>query len=211
MNSKNRKPSLDQFAATRNYQGGLTFSPDGSQIAYSTNTSGQFNIWRQSSDGGYAHQVTSFTDHAVRELQWSPDGSKLLFLADHQGNEQFQLHLVDPENGWPEALPGEPDVQNHLGSWSGDGESFAYAANDREPTEQDILIRNASTGEVRRVLAEEGVCEAAHWSPDGKYLTAIKSLSNTNTEIFLIDLDNGSHVTLLPHEGEVKIYPGPWF
>jgi len=205
-----KRPTFEQFAATRNYQGGLTLSPDGSQIAYSTNTSGQFNIWRQSSDGGYAHQVTSFTDQAVRELSWSPDGSKLLFLADHQGNEQFQLHLVDPENGWPERLPGEPDVQNHLGSWSSDGRSFAYAANDREPTEQDILIRDATNGEVRRVLAGEGVYDAAHWSPDGKFLTAIKSQSNTNTDIILIDLVNGTHVTVLPHEGDVKTYAGPW-
>jgi len=110
-----RKPSFEQFAAARRYQPALSFSLDGSELAYSTNISGQFNIWRQPSEGGYARQVTSFTDEAVRSVAWSPDGGTLLFLADHHGTEQYQLHTVAPENGWPEKLPGEPDVQNYIG------------------------------------------------------------------------------------------------
>src|SRR4051794_13365979 len=93
-----RKPAFEQFAAARRYQPTLSFSPDGSEIAYSTNISGQFNIWRQCSAGGYAHQVTSFADEAVRDVAWSPDGRTLLFLADQNGDEQFQLHLVASES-----------------------------------------------------------------------------------------------------------------
>src|SRR3712207_8066094 len=36
----------EQFAAVRNY-GSLTFSPDGGWVAYTTNASGQFNVWKQ--------------------------------------------------------------------------------------------------------------------------------------------------------------------
>ena len=43
---------FEQFAAVRRYQPTLAFSPDGSEVAYATNTSGQFNLWRQASGGG---------------------------------------------------------------------------------------------------------------------------------------------------------------
>ena len=37
---------FEQFSAVHNY-GDLTFSPDGTSVAYITNVSGQFNVWRQ--------------------------------------------------------------------------------------------------------------------------------------------------------------------
>ena len=38
--------TFDQFTAIRRYQGTLAFAPDGDEIAYSVNTSGQYNLWR---------------------------------------------------------------------------------------------------------------------------------------------------------------------
>lgn len=37
--------AFEQFTAVRRYQPTLAFSPDGGEVAYSTNTSGQFNLW----------------------------------------------------------------------------------------------------------------------------------------------------------------------
>lgn len=204
------KPSFEQFAAARRYQPTLSFSPDGADIVYSTNISGQFNAWRQPTADGYARQLTAYADNAVREVSWSPDGETILFSADHQGDEQHQLHLVGADGGWPERLPGEPDVQHYIGTWSPDGRSFAYAANDREPTEQDIIIRDVQTGDVRRVLAGDSVNFAAYWSPDGNFLTAIRANNNTDMDIFLIDLSTGESRSLLPHEGQIKQMAGPW-
>ncbi|HEV2121994.1 MAG TPA: hypothetical protein VGW38_04360, partial [Chloroflexota bacterium] len=67
-----RRYTFEQFTAIRRYQPTLSFSPDGSEIAYATNTSGQFNLWRQSSAGGYPYQLTTFADQAVRRVAWSP-------------------------------------------------------------------------------------------------------------------------------------------
>jgi dipeptidyl aminopeptidase/acylaminoacyl peptidase len=205
-----RSPSYEQFAAVRRYQPTLSFSPDGSELVYSTNVSGQFNAWRQSSDGGYPHQLTSFQDEAVREVAWSPDGKTIVFSADHHGNEQYQLHLVAPEHGWPERLPGEPDVQHFIGQWDPTGRYFSYGANDREPTEQDVLIRDRESGEVRRLLAGDGFLFPAFWSPDGSKLTAGKANSNADQDLFIIDVATGSAKQILQHEGQVVIQPGPW-
>src|SRR3712207_8417889 len=49
--SKGETPAMpryafEQFSAVQNYSD-LTFSPDGTTVAYVTNVSGQLNVWRQ--------------------------------------------------------------------------------------------------------------------------------------------------------------------
>lgn len=204
---------FDQFAAIRLYQPGLTFSPDGSEIAYVTNTSGQFNLWRQSSSGGYPHQLTSFEDQAVRQIAWSPDGETILFTADRDGDEMNQAYRIPAAGGWPEALTDLPAVQHYLAdgdAWSPDGRTVAYAGNDRSPTDQDVIVRDLNGGEVGRPIARDGVFSPVFWSPDGASLTVIEAHSNMNLDIHLVSLADGNTRCLTSHEGEVKFIPGPW-
>ncbi len=207
-----KRYAFDQFTAIRRYQPTLAFSPDGSSIAYSTNTSGQFNVWRQPSDGGYPRQLTLYTEKAVRDISWSPDGETILFTADEHGDEFYQLYTVPQGGGQAEAFVSEPDVQHHLAAsaWSPDGRFIAYAGNDREPTDQDIVIRDVQTGETRRLLAGDASYFAIGWSPDGEWLTAVKFNSNTDTDAFLISRDGETKRALTPHEGQVRYFPGPW-
>ena len=207
------RPTFDQYTAIRRYQGALAFSPDGAEVAYSVNTSGQFNLWRQPSAGGFPNQVTLSAAQAVREIEWSPDGATLLFTADRDGNEMNQVYTVSPQGGNPDQIPSEPDVQNYLGwggSWSPDGRHIAYAGNDREPTDQDIIIRDVVTGESRRPVAGDGVFYPSGWSPDGRHLLVTQLHSNTNTDLHLVDVAAGTSRHLTPHEGEVIAFPCGW-
>ena len=56
------------------------WSPDGRFIAYSSNQSGNFEIWVQPVAGGRAIQVT-FDPAADWQPDWSPDGRWVLFNA----------------------------------------------------------------------------------------------------------------------------------
>lgn len=207
------QPTFEQFAAVRRYQSALAFSPDGAEVAYSTNTSGQFNLWRQPSAGGYPRQLTLYADEAVRDIAWSPDGSTLLYTADREGNEFYRPHLIPTRGGRPDPFPSEPDVQHVLGgygAWSPDGRWMAYAGNDREPTDQDVLLRDAANGEVRRVLTGDGMYFPVAWSPDGAMLTAVEAVSNTRYKMHLISVADGSPRRLTPEEADAKFIPGPW-
>lgn len=207
------KPTFEQFTAIRRYQPALTLSPDGAEVAYSVNTSGQYNLWRQPSDGGYPRQVTLSGEQAVREIDWSPDGTTFLFTADRNGDEYTQVYTLPVEGGRPNMFPSEADVRHYLGadgSWSPDGSKVAYAGNDREPTEQDIVIRDMTTGEERRVLTGETSYFAAGWSPDGGRLLALDYISNTDTNILLVDPEGGSTRLLTGHEGEAAYLPVGW-
>ena len=204
--------TFEQFAATRRYQPSLSFSPDGAQIAYATNTSGQFNLWRQDAAGGYPHQLTLFTEQAVREIAWSPDGATILFTADRHGDEFKQLYRIPARGGRPEPLTDAPGVRHALAAepWSPDGRSVAYAGNDREPTDQDVLVRDVAGSEVGRPLAGGGLYFPAAWSPDGARLSVVDFKSNTDSDVYVVDLATAEKRLLTPHEGETRYVAGPW-
>jgi dipeptidyl aminopeptidase/acylaminoacyl peptidase len=205
--------TFEQFAAVHRYQPTLAFSPDGAHIAYVSNASGQFNLWRQSTAGGEAVQLTDYDEHAVRQIAWSPDGATLLFTRDRQGDEFYQVHLVPAAGGDPSPLTDQPEVQHYVAErapWAPDSRRIAYAANDRVRTDQDVLIRDLTTGSTQRVLAGETSYFPVAWSPDGQSVTVIDDISNSDTSVYLVTPGDGSARCLTPHEGEALFFPGPW-
>lgn len=207
------RPTFAQYTAIRRYQPTLALSPAGDEVAYSVNTSGQYNLWRQPADGGYPRQVTLSAEQAVRAVDWSPDGDAILYTADRNGDEYTQVYTVPASGGQSAMFPSEADVRHTLAigtSWSPDGSRVAFAGNDREPTEQDVIIRDLASGEERRVVTGEATYMPAGWSPDGTRLLVLEFLSNTNTNILLVTLDDGVSRNVTTHEGEVMFIPAGW-
>lgn len=206
-----KKYRFEQFAATRLYSPVVAYSPNGGEILHINNATGQFNLWSVPSGGGFARQLTSFNDNTPRSVSWSPDGKTILFTADQNGDEQHQVYSLGAAGGWGEVLTNAPKAQHFIApeAWSPVGKTIAYAANDREPTEQDVILRDMATGETRRPLPT-GLMFPAAWSPDGRYLTAIQATSNTNQDIWLHDTKTGENLLTTQHEGEIIFGAGPW-
>src|SRR5215207_1482744 len=205
--------TFEPFAAIHRYQPTIALSPDGAFIAYVSNASGQFNLWCQATDGGEPVQLTDYDEHAVRQIAWSPDGTTLLFTRDHQGDEFYQLHLMPAAGGDSSPLTDQPQVQHYLADlapWSPDSRRIAYAGNDRVPTDQDILIRDLTTGGTQRALADDTSYFPVAWSPDGQTVSAIDYISNSDSTVYLVTPGDGSARCLTPHEGEALFLPGPW-
>jgi dipeptidyl aminopeptidase/acylaminoacyl peptidase len=206
-----RRAEFGRYFAVRTHMGNLAFSPDGTQVAYITNTSGQFNIWRQAVTGGWAFQVTTFESETVRGLLWAPSGA-IISLADSDGSEQYQIFSIPATGGPVTYFTDRPDVQHQISpeGLSPDGTLLAYSGNDRHPTDSDILIRDLASGETRRVLANGRYNFAANWSPDGRYLSVVDLRSNTDMHLWLLDTTTSEAHEVLPHDDEFTLVPGPW-
>lgn len=204
-------PALEQYYAVRRFFGNMDFSPDGADLAYIVDTTGQFNIWKRRLDGGCPTQLTVFEEQTARGVAYSPDGATLLILADQNGDEKHQLYTMPAAGGWPQALTSNPGVQHQVGPYpfSPDGRYIAYASNERSRTEQDVLLLDTQTGESQSIM-EDGYLFPMRWSPDGRYLTVLEFRSNTDQDIHLYDLERDEFKNLTQHEGDISYVPGPW-
>lgn len=186
------------FAPTRRFWDALAMAPDGSAVAYIADVGGQLNVVLQLLDGSAPRTMTEGTDWSVRQVGWSPDSRTLYYAADRDGDEYFQLFRRALDGSPAEQLTDAPQVQHFLAAEpvSPDGRWLAYAANDREPTDQDVLLLDLETGATRRLLEPGGMLVPGHWSADSSRLTAFEERSNTDVAPFVTGLD-GRVVRLL--------------
>ena len=191
-------PTYADFAPTRRFWPALAIAPDGSAVAYIADTGGQLNLVLQDFAGSPARPLTEGTAWSVREVGWSPDSATVYYTADHDGDEYYQVFRVRRDGTGNEQLTDAPKAAHYLGAdpVSPDGRWLAYATNDNDPTNQDVLLRDLQTGEVRRLLELGGFLFAGHWAPDSSSLTVFDARSNTDVSPLVADLE-GSFTRLL--------------
>jgi len=101
-----------------------TVDPVGSRIAFCSNRTGVQQVFMASDTNEKAEAVTSFEGIGFSTLQWSPDGSKLLFSGADERDSTF-VGLLDPGNGQWRKIPLDSGVVFDS-FWSADGQWVYY-------------------------------------------------------------------------------------
>jgi dipeptidyl aminopeptidase/acylaminoacyl peptidase len=202
----------------------VAVAPDGCRVAYVDDASGQFNLSvldlaAPGRNGGPA-RLTGFVERRVRGAGWHPGGRWLVANADANGDECWRLYRVDAAGGEPEPLVAVPaEATWPVKQWptesgdpfSPDGELLAYAANDRVPGEQDVLVLELRTGHTRRLFHGEGQTYPVHWSPDGTALTVTTSRQGVGDDlVHLVPADGGPATLLTDPAADNGYQVGPW-
>ncbi len=138
-------------------------SPDGKQLAVSSDRRGNQDLWILPSTGG---EMTPLTNDPTPDWdpRWSPDGSEIAFYAYRSGNRDI---WVMPSSGGPaRQLTFQPGF-DWFPSWSPDGREIAFAT---QAPDNSVAIVSAAGGEPR--LLTSGSAPA--WSPDGQWLVFMR-------------------------------------
>jgi tricorn protease len=101
------------------------FSPDGSQIAFTSTVAGNTDVYVVSTSGGEAKRLT-YHPSLDRVRGWTPDGRKVIFASVRTSAPQqayFQLWTVGLDGGLPDRLPMP---RAFSASYSPDGRRIAY-------------------------------------------------------------------------------------
>ena len=169
-------------------------SPDGRAVAYAAGTSTDTHIYVRQIVGGRAVRVSDDTTDAQEAPSWSPDGSRVLYIAR---GAVFSA----PSSGGPprQEVPANRDGPITAAAWSPDGRSIAYAAGN------SLAIRapDGGTHVVTRLL-EPTTCS---WSPDaaviacasgnGRYLSLGRWFGNLSpNRIEVVRLRDGAVVAV---------------
>ena len=201
---------FDRFAAVRRI-GKAEYAPDGRTFAYIAPTSGRNQLWLQPTGGGFPTQATELDGRRVTDFVWAPEGDRIVFTADHDGDEMHKVFVLDVTGGrpgWPRQLTDAPKVQHEIGE-ALPGGRVLMGANDREPSQVDAQILDLDTGERTR-LVTGGQFFPATASPDGTRVLVIEVHGNMNQDLHVVDVATGERRHVTPHEGEAKFWPGPW-
>jgi len=182
------------------------FSPDGKRIAFSSDRTGNDEIWISNSDGSEQRPVTSFGSASAGSPRWSPDGKRLVFDV-MQGKPvpgKSYIYLADLADG------SVRRVSNDLGctpSWSRDGQ-WIYFASNRSGAFQIWTIRTDGTGETQ--LTRKGGSNPKD-SPDGRTVYYEKQ-GGEETEIWKIPAEGGQESTamILTDDQPVKAMGSYW-
>ncbi|HEY7302858.1 MAG TPA: LpqB family beta-propeller domain-containing protein, partial [Bryobacteraceae bacterium] len=148
-------------------QANAQYSPDGKQIAFSSNREGGNEIWVAKSDGSDAFQLTSLGAASSGSARWSPDGRQLAFDSNLGGHDN--IYVVRLSDGIPRKVTSSNGTDN-VPSWSPDGRTI-YFGSDRDGKVQ-VWRMSANGSSPQRLTKDGGYAPMA--SPDGATIFYIR-------------------------------------
>ncbi len=187
-------PSLIRLTHSSAFDAEPDWSPDGTQIVFTSNRSGNMNIWVMATNGSQRIQLTQDRNNGVEAWhsspKWSPDGSKILYRSDMGDNNEIYIMNSDGS--------GQRNLTHHPASdvdpaWSPDGSLITFVS-DRDGNEE-IYVMNADGTNPQRLTNHIEKDTYPAWSPNGQHI-AFYSMREGNYEIFTMQND-GSRLTQL--------------
>ncbi len=121
---------------------------------------------------------------------WSPRGDAIVARKDVGGSEFFQLYTL--QSGQLRLLT-DGTSRNAQGAWSKDGTLIGYSSTRRNGTDSDLYVMDPRDPASNRMVAQVsgGGWQILDFANDGKSAVVINQLSITNSDLYLLDIQNG--------------------
>ena len=150
----------------------VSFSKDGQWVAYCTYPDGV--LWRSKVDGSEKLQLTSPPLYATLPI-WSRDGNEIVFY-DREPGQPSRIYKILASGGTPEKLMPNESGNQADPTWSPDESQLAFGGSGGGGATA-IRILDLKTRQVTTLPKSDGLF-SPRWSPDGKYLAALKGDSS---------------------------------
>ena len=167
---------------------GATWSPDGLQIAFASDTDGDFDIYVVSVDSGTPRPLTQNTAED-RGPDWSPDGKWIAFGSDVNGPGTLEVFRMSPNGSNVKQLTDNMN-SSFAPAWSPDSQSIVFISDRR--VNDDLYVMNAN-GEGQRALLVRDVDANEldpSWSPDGVWIAFSSNREGPVYDLYLIRPDS---------------------
>jgi len=181
-------------------------SPDGSQVVFlsarddpdPTFPNLKYEIYLVDSDGENLRRMTE-TEMGEDHPAWSPDGERILFDADYDGDGFYEIYTLDAD-GTNLIRLTENAANDQFGDWSPDGQQIAFSS-DRNGN-WDIFVMDAD-GDNQQTLTDNSDWELfPAWSQDGMRIAFDGLVPNTgNTDVFVMNADGSEIIQLTDTPG----------
>ena len=157
-------------------------APDRTAVAYTVETGAGWELRVSNSDGTASRTITTEMASDGRAT-WSPDGSRLAFVADPDGAKD--VYVFDLATGQMTNLTNTPEDDGDP-AWSPDGTTIAYWS--QGPDGQDIWTVPVAGGTPTQRTQQPGDDADPAWSP-GSDRIAFSTSRTGNWDIFVMSAD----------------------
>lgn len=137
-------------------------SPDGKQVAFSSTSEGNQELYLVPLEGGSRRRLTDDPALDVHPA-WSPDGKRIAWATNRWGD--FEIALLDLESGSITRLTTSPGLDDYP-AWSPDGQRLAFTSN--RDGNFEIYTVGLGSGEVENRTRDGGIDNYPCWRPDGR-------------------------------------------
>jgi Tol biopolymer transport system component len=128
--------------------------------------------------------------------QWSPDGQKIAFSSDRDGDGE--IYVINQDGSNLVQLTNNAGYDGHP-RWSPDGSKIAFES-DRNGGGWDIFVMNADGSNPRPVTNTAASNDwMPFWSPDGKWLVYVSD-QDGNNELYIMDINGQNQQRLTTND-----------
>jgi protease II len=203
-----KKPDVEQFFRTYAI-GDVEVNHDESQLIFSTNLSGKFNLWAMDLPNTFPYPLT-FIDQSSHGIVFDKKGRFVVAGFDKDGDENAQLYAIPPKGGELKPLRVQ-EGQRHMNPFlSKDGNRLYYTSTKDDQTFLKAYCYDLETEKETVVL--DGVDGATYLyttSPEEKSYLYGKHFANTYTLAYVKRGDE--HILLTPATDEQHTVNGAVF
>jgi dipeptidyl aminopeptidase/acylaminoacyl peptidase len=170
------------------------WTEDGRGIYITTRFGDVSQIHHVGQPGGARTQVTFF-DEPTGSISRQPNGSRIVFTMDAGGSEFSQIFMLDPDGSDEAVMLSDGESRNGSIVWDRTGDWIAYRSTRRNGSSNDIWMMNVNNPETAGIVFQspDGTYwNAVDFSPDNQQLLVLNLVSNSDSRIYLLDLEDGS-------------------
>ncbi|MBX0359384.1 S9 family peptidase [Halobacillus sp. Nhm2S1] len=172
------QPDVEQFFQTYGIET-FAVSPDESQLVFSTNLNGKYNLWAMDLPNTFPYPLT-FHNQSCEHITYDPKGEFVLAVVDEDGDENGQIYAVPPQGGTLQPVRKKEGARHILPFLSENGKHLYYTSTKDDETFMKGYRYNIDTDEEEVIIhGEEGMTILIDKSPEEKSLLYMKSFSNT--------------------------------
>ncbi|HEX2978880.1 MAG TPA: protein kinase, partial [Anaerolineaceae bacterium] len=178
-----------------------------SEIAFSSNRTGNYQIWIMNADGTHQRQLTNLPDGACQPA-WSPDGIKLSFISPCGGRKDLypgaSIYTMDADGSNITRLPVPPSPAGDFDpAWSPDGKRLAFTS--LRNIHSHIFIYEFETNLMVELSDTVFPNKQPTWSPTGLQLAYISE--QPNGQVWLMGDTGQLQAQFSPSGGINNLWP----
>ncbi len=158
-----------------------TFSPDGSEIYFTSYLDGEPHLYRVSAEGGKPVKVAGFPG-IVAAPAISPDGNSIACVLSKDGNSE--IYLLDTRGNVIRRMTNHRAIDTSP-TWSPDGKMIAFTS-DRSGSPQ-VYLMDIFGLNLRRLTPEGDYNDSPIWSAKGNRVTFVSRTPRGRFDLASID------------------------